>query len=168
MLVKHQILSTLIDLNDKYEQAPASKPQDSIYFSKLAILEYCGWIEDAFDKIALRCVKNKLETPHYKQILNNSIIQNNHGFQYKKNVRPMLLKTVGIAQMEKFELSISDTGKLEILTSQLKDVLTDRNNAAHLASDTLQTYPAPSITINRLHIVYPILREMYSFAVNLP
>lgn len=166
MIVKRHILDTLTDLEERYTQASTSS-LEQIYYSKLAILEYCGWIEEAFDNIARRCVKNKLKTQPYKQMLEDSVIGGNHGFQYKTNIRPMMIKAIGLREMEKIEVYLKTSGKLEILISELDAVKVDRDNAAHTwVLNTTRTYPAPSVTKSRLNKIYPIAKEIYTYIVN--
>ena len=127
-----------------------------------------GWIEDVFDMIVRRSVKNRLKTLPFRQMLETSIIGNNHGFQYKENIRPMLTRAIGIKEMEKIEIHLDRSGYLPILVSQLNDVKKDRDSAAHTwKNNVMRTYPSPSITKSRLNTVYPITREMYSLVIKL-
>lgn len=168
MIVKKHISITLTDLDARYSQALTSSSQQSVFYSKLAILEYCGWIEEAFDKIARRCLKNKLKSQPYRQILEDSVIGNNHGFQYKTNVRPMLIKAIGLSEMEKIELELRDRGRLEVLISELDAVKVYRDSAAHTwRLNTTQSYPAPSVTKSRLDTLFPIAKEIYSIVVSM-
>lgn len=169
MIVKKHISRTLKDLDDRYNGAiHCSSIDESIYYSKLAILEYCGWIEEAFDNIVRRSVKGKLKTQSYKQMLETSVIGNNHGFQYKENFRPMLTRSIGLAAMEKVEKELDKSGKLSILISELEAVKRDRDSAAHTwTHNATRTYPSPSITRFRLEKIYPITREIYSHIIKL-
>lgn len=169
MIVKKHISSTLKDLEHRYNGAMnGSSIDESIYYSKLAILEYCGWIEEAFDNIVRRSVKGKLKGQPYRQMLETSIIGNNHGFQYKENFRPMLTRAIGIVAMEKVEKELDKNGNLSILISELEAVKRDRDSAAHRwAQNTTRTYPSPSITRARLEKIYPITRGIYSYITRL-
>lgn len=168
MIVKKNISKTLKDLDRRYNDALfSSSAEDSIYFSKLAILEYCGWIEDTLDKIVRRSVKNKLKTPPYTDML-RSTIKDNSGFQYKQNFRPMLTKVIGLVEMEYIEKELEKTGNLAILISELEAVKKDRDCAAHTwIKNATRTYPAPSTTKSRLENIYPITREIYSIVTRL-
>lgn len=168
MLVKKDILGTLEGLDIRYNNAlHTPTPQDSIYFSKLAILEYCGWIEESFDKIVRRSVKGKLKTQVYKDML-ASVIDNTHGFQYKKHFRPMLYSAVGLKNMEIVEKNLKDSGKFELLISELEAVKIHRDNAAHTwINGATPTYPAPSNIKARFEIIYPIMKGIYSQVIRL-
>lgn len=169
MIVKKHISRTLKDLDNRYNGAMScSSIDESIYYSKLATLEYCGWIEEAFDNIVRRSVKGKLKSQPYRQMLETSVIGNNHGFQYKENFRPMLSKAIGLVAMEKVEKELDRNGNRSILISELAAVKRDRDCAAHtwIQNATL-TYPSPSITRARLEKVYPIARDIYSLITRL-
>lgn len=169
MVVKKYILDTLDKMEAKYQAALLSHdPNEATYYSKLALLEYCGWIEETMDKIAKRCVKGKLRTTPYRQIFRDGIIGGTHGFQYDKHFRPMMIKTVGIVKMEKLHKHLDNNGMLAPFINELKAVKVDRNDAAHTwIEGTTKTYPAPSIAKNRLLNIYPILKNVYSLMIRI-
>ena len=164
MIAKGHILKAIERLDKRYNQALKSvTPQDSIYFSKLAVLEYCGWLEESFDLIVRRSLKGKLKTQSYRQILEDGIIGNNYGFQYKTNLRPMLIRAMGLGKMESLEFFLNQSGMLPVLISELESVKNDRDSAAHTwINGATRTYPAPSITKARLQTIYPITKKLYS------
>ena len=53
MIARSYILTNLKTLDRKYNRATSTR--DSLFYSKLAILELCGWIEESMDDIVLRC-----------------------------------------------------------------------------------------------------------------
>jgi len=164
IIVKKYILATLKDLDRRYNTSlTSSSPTESVYYSKLAILDYCGWLEDSMDLIIKRSVNNKLKTQTFRQILKDRVIGNNFGFQYKENFRPMLIQAVGLQKAEKIHEILNSTGKLLIFENELSSVKQFRNDAAHTwLSGTTMTYPAPSLIIGKLNTTYPILRLIYS------
>lgn len=164
MVVKKYIASTLDEMESKYNAALSSpNPNEPTYYSKLALLEYCGWIEETLDQIIRRSIKNKIKTTPFKQMLEYSIIRNTHGFQYKEDFRPMLTKGIGIVKTEKIEQYLIDTNQLYKLISEFEAVKRYRDDAAHTwIVGTTKTYPAPSQTKGRLEDVYPILRDIYN------
>ena len=169
MIIKKYILSTLNNLDTSFKNALLSaNPQDSVYFSKLAILEYCGWIEEALDTIVRRSVKGKLKTTVFRQMFETSVIENTHGFQYKKHFRSMMTRAVGLQEMEKVEKCLIDAGQLEIFIGELETVKSHRDNAAHTwINGATRIYPSPSYTRSRLLTIYPILKLLYSEVSNL-
>lgn len=164
MVIKKYIQKTLHKLNRKHRYAMLSNtPEEAIYYSKLSILEYCGWIEESMDIIVKRSVKKKIRTVPYMQILDNAILGGTHGFEYVKHFRPMLMRAIGIQKMEKIEINLINNGQLDLLKSELLNVKQDRDDAAHTwINNVTKTYPAPSIAQNRLKLLFPILRGIYS------
>jgi len=163
MILKKDIKKLLKDLDNYYN---ATSHPRSTHYSKLAVMELCGWIEESFDKVAERCVKGKVRTLAYQDIM-NSIVRKNSGFKYNANFRRMMLQTIGVRRMEQIEISLNSTGEKSVLDSVLNNLITERNRAAHTTTaGTMTTYQAPSVTINQLETIYPIIRKIYSFAVN--
>ena len=164
MIVKKNIQKTLNRLNQLYNQSLLSpNPEEATYYAKLAILEYCGWIEESMDSIVKRSVRGKIKTIVYRQVLENGVIGNTYGFQYVKHFRPMLMKAIGIQKMEQLEEYLINRGELDILKNELISVKTDRDDAAHTwISGVTKSYPSPSIIQHRLRLLYPILRGIYS------
>ena len=163
MIVKKHIFLTLRSLDKRYNSALTSAtPEDAIFYSKLAILEYCGWIEEAFDTVIRRSMKKKLKTLAFKQILEGGVIGTTYGFRYKKHLRNMLCRSLGLQRAEAIEQSLKDNGEFEVLESELETFTGHRNNAAHTSvAGTTQTYPAPSVVIASLQKVHPIARRLY-------
>lgn len=169
MVVKKHILKTLTSLDDSFTSALRSpSPEQSVFFSKLAILEYCGWIEEVFDQIIRRSVKGQLKTQEFRQMLETSVIGNTHGFQYKKHFRTMLTRAVGLRKAEIIEKYLKDSRQFDILVSELGNIKRDRDSAAHTWIDgATRTYPAPSFTKSQFERIYPILRGIYSQVIKL-
>ncbi len=144
-------------LERMYNEAMTSTdPQAPIYFAKLAILEYCGWIEESMDEIARRAIKRKIRTITFEQIFNDKIIGGTSGFQYKKHFRPMLIQIIGIVGMEELQDHLDRTGNLDVFIKELEDLKKNRNTAAHTWIGVTNTYPAPSLPLKSLNIIFPI------------
>lgn len=162
MIIKKHIQITLCDLNNKYNIALSTNQSDAIYFSKLALLEYCGWIEECFDIVVRRASKGKLKTAAFEKLI-TEVIDTNYGFQYKQHLRNMLIKTIGLDKTEKIELNLNKNGDITVFTSELSAIKKDRDSAAHTwVKGATKSYPAPSITLGRLQRVYPIIKKLYS------
>lgn len=169
MVIKKHIEQTLKELDTKYNNSIVStNPNEATYYSKLALLEYCGWVEETLDDIVRRSVKNKLKTNGFRQMMEYGIIGNTYGFQYKKHFRPMLCRSMGIVRLEKLEMLISLTGEKDIIENEFEAVKSLRNDAAHTwIVGVTKTYPAPSQILGRLRKVYPVLRNIYSHIIKM-
>jgi len=163
MIVKKHILKTLNRLDVHYNKALTSPvPEDPIFFSKLATLEYCGWIEESFDKIVRRSVKGQLQTTAFKDSLEGSI-KSTYGFQYVRHFKPLLTKAIGLKKMEEVEKHLKHTGQFEALKGALETIKEQRDDAAHtwLGNQT-KPYPAPSAIKFQFQTVFPIMKDIYS------
>ena len=158
MVTKEDIVATLANLDEKYSAALGSdSPQDATFYAKLALLEYCGWLEETLDDIVRESIKGELETGHFRDFLEQKIIRPTYGFQYGDFV-PMLMKAIGIVKVEKLASELNKDEKLDVLKAELGQVKKARNDAAHTwLKGTTHTYQAPSWIISRLNRVYPIM-----------
>ncbi len=69
----------------------AINPRDTLFLSKLAILELCGWIEISMDAIVRRCAKKNLKLQASRQSA-EAIIQRTYSFDYQQHFRKMLIQ----------------------------------------------------------------------------
>ncbi|WP_108423430.1 endoribonuclease [Flagellimonas amoyensis] len=155
MVAKSYIKSTLAELDKLYNSASSQKK--AIYFSKLALIELCGWIEESLDDIIIRHANRKLQNPDNKKYCEESIVKPNYGFEYKKNIRPMLISLIGLIEAERIERELEKTGQITLLKSYLGNIKDSRNNAAHThLKGVTRRYNAPSRTIgdfNRISLI---------------
>ena len=78
MIARSYILANLKTLDRKYNMATSTR--DSLFYSKLAILELCGWIEESMDDIVLRCACRHLTDIDNITFVKRQIIKRNYGF----------------------------------------------------------------------------------------
>jgi hypothetical protein len=145
MIARSYILTNLKTLDRKYNRATSTR--DSLFYSKLAILELCGWIEESMDDIVLRCACRHLSDIDNITFVKKQIIKRNYGFDYKDNFRKMLIQLLGIINVEKIEKSI-DQGKLLKLAATLDGLKEIRNTEAHThIKGVTRSINAPSVTL---------------------
>lgn len=60
-------------------------PDLPIFYSKLAVIEFSGWIEDSVDSIVYDYIDNHIVDPIVKQNIKKNI-QGNFGFNYYSNL----------------------------------------------------------------------------------
>jgi len=161
MFVKKYIQDSISKLDGLYQDSVASSDlRMAVYYSKLAVIEYCGWIEESMDEIVNYLALGGLKTQSFRDILAYKI-RHTYGFDYKKHFRPMIVDVVGLRRCEYIQDRLHRNGDLDILTSELETYVGHRNNAAHThIHSTLPTYPSPSVTMNSLNRVFPILRRI--------
>ena len=155
MVNKKHILSSIKRLDVLYNSASTI---DATYYSKLAIIELCGWIELTMDNIVEYFANKHLKTQPFKDSF-KAIKKRNSGFNYKDNFRTMLSQTVGLHNAEKVETALNNNSQIEVLIATLDILKVLRNDAAHTYIDVTKTYQAPSLTLAQLEDIYPILNS---------
>ena len=101
MITKSYIKGNLERIERLYEKS--SDIQDGLFYSKLAILELCGWIEISMDDIILRLAKKHLKQSKNIAFVEKDVIRRTYGFDYSRHFRKMLINIIGITGVEKIE-----------------------------------------------------------------
>jgi hypothetical protein len=163
MIGKTEIERTLKGLQHRYWLAKTQK--EPLWFSKLAIIELCGWIEvstdDLVNRLAKKAVKEHLNLTHFQ----NEVVNKNYGFHYKKHFRNMLIAAVGLEGVEAIESVVSAVSKAQ-LESEFGTLSLSRNRLAHTyVKGVTVAIDAPSVTIARFNRIYPALKD-YESAVS--
>lgn len=161
MVVKKHILNSLRKLDKLYATALTSPdPQLPSYYSKLATIEYCGWLEDTMDGIVRAYAGNRLKTAAFRTSLNDKI-NKTHGFGYERHFKAMIVHVVGVIRCERIQMTLDASGDLAVLESELDTYGKHRNEAAHTHLHRVAAFPSPSATMGSLGKVYPILKVVY-------
>jgi len=156
MVVKQHILNNINKLERLYNSAPTP---EATYYSKLAIIELCGWIESTMDNIAENYASRKLRTASFQSNF-REIKRRNYGFDYNENFKKMMNQIIGMYNMENIEIPLVATGEKLVLESTLENLKRLRNSAAHTFINATTTYQAPSVTKSQLLQIYPILKKI--------
>lgn len=158
MITKSYLLKTLNWLDQLYND-PTADDQKTSSYSKLALIELCGWIEETMDDIVLRCAKRCLKSPANLKFIDKTV-HNTNSFEYEA-FRKMLMMVIGLATLEKIEEQLETTGKISALKGDLGNLKRSRNQAAHThTKGTLTTYDAPSKTKYNFDRIYALLTEL--------
>lgn len=150
---------TLREIDAWYNELPGGTKRPSI-LCKIAILEYCGWLETRMDSlIRMASAECHVDTDWVEKHL----IEPTHGFKYAEHFRPMLCAVIGEVFVGKVEkhVELTRAGDLDRLRSSLGELWVTRGSLAHTntgASLGQQvTLSAPSWTINQQRIIGKVL-----------
>ncbi len=147
MVNKAAIARNLRELDSRYRRK-FRNPRDPLYYSKLALLELCGWIEDTMDKIVMDCARKHLVDAANLAHVETRIIRRTYGFDYEDNFRAMLMRVVGLVKLEDLE-GMFDPTKFHLMKSSLGTLKQQRDQEAHSYIDSVtQTLIAPPVIIN--------------------
>lgn len=131
-----------------------------LLYSKLAVLEFCGWIEVSLDDLWLDYVQRKLVNPdNIKRI--NRIINKNYGFEYDNNIYPTMCSVLGVNNWENILDSFPTTAFIN-MKSVLSSYKDSRNQAAHTNTipGVTHTYWAPSVVQNDYMRIKPAFQYL--------
>ena len=157
MITKSYILENLKTLDRSY--AKASSARKSLFYSKLAILELCGWIEESMDDVILRCARRHLKNNANVKFVRKEIVQRTYGFDYERHFRSMLIQLLGLINVEKIEKSVDQRKHIQ-LKATLKALKTVRDSEAHThIKGVTRSINAPSATLNQFPALYDGLME---------
>jgi hypothetical protein len=157
MIARSYIESNLKQLDRLYNSAGSQKMK--LYYSKLAMLELCGWIEETMDDVVIKCANRVLKVHSNKAYIADKVVKPTYGFEYEKHFRRMLVFVVGLMSVEKIEKNV-DAVKYARFKSALGSLKAARNKEAHThLKGITRTVDAPSVTMRNFVYVYEGLVE---------
>lgn len=108
--------------------------------SKAALLDVCGWLEEAMDKVVIDCaIRCNLSVDRLESI-NRDYVKRTYGFEYSRHFEKMLTAVIGFKTLEQAEAQIGGA-TLAPFTAALTSLVPLRNHYAHTHLNTAQPYP---------------------------
>lgn len=132
-----------------------------IFYSKLALMEYCGWIECSIDLIMMRVTE-----ADYTAVISStgkSFLKSINNFSYKDHFIKILVQVLGMANAEKLVEYFKESGELDALEAKLDntELKKNRNIAAHTYHrDNSISYDAPNIFISEVNNFFDIFTKI--------
>jgi len=151
------IETNIITIDGKYNN-PLTTTHEKILYSKLAVLEFCGWIEESLDQMLKDYMNSRIMVPNQKYVIDN-IIKKNSGFEYGTYTRKMFCSVLGMKNLESIETTLNGNGgQIVTLESLLQNYTKIRNDAAHNSTPlgTTLSYNAPSVVLADFRRIKPI------------
>lgn len=129
----------------------------NILYSKLAVIEFCGWIEVSIDTLAKDYLNNTILDHSLKSKV-ESFIDGHYGFNYEHNVLPIICSAIGASNWENI-IDKCPVGDFSNFLNVLGNYKRMRNTAAHtnVAIGT-RTYFAPSLVLNDYNRIKPAIQ----------
>lgn len=156
MVKKGNIKKTLQELNRLYRNDATGRYSE--YYSKLAHLELCGWIELAQDEIVLWAANKHIKNNQNLRDI-KSTVKRNSNMGYDNNFKSMMKEVIGLIGFEKLEKKVDLTHR-NILEVELENLKVTRNSHAHTnIKDCTRTLDAPSTNLSRMEKIYDALKE---------
>jgi hypothetical protein len=155
------IENNLISIEGKYND-PSTNTHEQVLYSKLAVLEFCGWIEESLDQILSDYMTSNV-LPQNQSYVESNIVKRNAGFEYDRNTRKMYCGVLGIKNLEDIEIVLNGYGgQIITLENMLRNYTTIRNDAAHKSTPigTTLRYNAPSVVLADYRTIKPIIADL--------
>src|SRR5688572_15386025 len=124
MIAKTYMDGNLRSLDRLFRHSTSTK--EALFYSKLAILELCGWIEESMDDIVVRCAGRCLRQTSNVTYVQKQIVKRTFGFEYDRHFREMLIRLIGLVGVERVERQI-DPAKHARMTATLGTLTIVRN-----------------------------------------
>lgn len=154
------IENTLIRLDSEYN-ASLADPDMPVLFSKLAIIELAGWLEDSLDDILFEYMSRHLIDSDVIRDVREDIIKKNYGFKFQQNIQKIYLAVLGANNWENIidKINTADFLNFKSITGSLAS---SRNNAAHSSTIVTRTFNAPSTTLSEFRKLKPAIQTIES------
>lgn len=140
------------------EYASATDLTMNVLYSKLAVIEFCGWIEVSIDTLAKDYLNNTI-LDHTLKGKVETFIDGHYGFSYDRNVLPIICSAIGASNWENIIdiCPVSDFGNFLNILGNYKRM---RNSAAHtnVVVGVTMTYYSPSVVLNDYTKIKPAIQ----------
>ncbi len=159
MVSRGSIDKELQKINYYYNRVPPSDINLPKFYSKLALLELCGWIEQSMDDLIFRYTNRRVKETANLDFVHQDVIGKTYGFEYERYFRTMLIRTIGIVGTEKLEKSLNHSSFNNFCLA-LKKLKEQRDPHSHATIfGTTIPIDAPSQIIAYFESIYPVLKE---------
>jgi hypothetical protein len=160
MVAKTYIAANLQKIEQLYNSTRSL--QEGLFYSKLAVIELCGWIEMSMDDIVRRLAAKRLCDPKHRKYIEKDIIKRTYGFDYVRHFLPMIEAIVGCKGIEEMNTRL-DNSLISPLIGALSALKTARDQLAHqYIKGTTLVIDAPSMTSARFPLVLAGLKNIES------
>lgn len=134
--------------------------QKSLFYSKLAVIELCGWIEMSMDDIVLRLSSRRLSEPINHKYIEKDVVRRTYGFDYDFHFLPMIEAVIGRHGIEQMNARL-DNSLIPPHVASLSALKIARNKLAHqYIKGTTLVIDAPSATNARFPVVLAGLKNV--------
>lgn len=166
-IIHNKIQSNLAILEARFDESMSSTQLRrgailAAMFSKLAILEVCGWLEQTIDSILYYYVNMTVSDRQIREVIKKQVIDSVYGFKYATDLKPLMMKILGAKNFYCIEFRLKKKGFDQILFNCIENLNRQRNVAAHTywTGSAQQRFNAPSATRQVFNQMLPIVLEI--------
>lgn len=146
-----------INVYQRYYNA-AQDMRELLLPSKAALLDVCGWLEEAMDRVVIDCANRCNLSALRLQSIQRDYVRRTHGFEYERHFEKMISAVVGFKVLEQAETQIGAT-TLTPFTAAISSLVPLRNHYAHTHLDTAQPYPQNVTSIPAPSALVPFVTQ---------
>lgn len=151
MIVKSYIQGNLYKIEHLYNKSVST--QNGLFYSKLAVIELCGWIEMSMDDMVMRLSIRLLKKATNRKYIEKEIVRRTYGFDYEKHFRPMIEAIIGRSGIECLEANVNPA-LFQPMIGALSSLKTTRDQLAHqYIKGTTLVIDSPSVTRSRFQLI---------------
>ena len=158
------IEQTLTYLDNEYNNC--LDPKFQTLLSKVAMLEFCGWIEVAMDEVLFEYL-NRINLEQKLLEAVKKRIDENWGFHFSSNIQPLFCYILGVVNWQTVLSDLDNINKREVLISTLNNFSKRRGVAAHTNIQVTQSYDAPCTIKNNFCNIKDAIKQMQSTIISL-
>lgn len=154
-MIDYVIIKNKLNRLDTEYNNSMSDPDLPIFYSKLAVLEFSGWLEDSIDYMLYSYIDNHIVDIKVREEIRN-IVKNNYGFHYYANLFKLFSSVLGVNNWENIEDALKPQ-KFQDFVNTVNTYSGMRNKAAHSSVVVTNTFCSPSRTIDAFNKLKPAL-----------
>ena len=164
MISNLAILKNLVRINRLY--LSTTSPIETLFYSKIGVIELCGWIEETMDAIVLDVSQRILTSQAHRVFIEKEIVKKTYGFEYEAHFRKMLMCIIGLKGVQELEANVN-RAVFDPMCATLKAIKPNRNSHSHTYLKATMAIDAPSVTIKHCQIIYAGLKDIDNVLQNL-
>jgi hypothetical protein len=157
MISNLAILKNLVRINRLY--LSTSSQFETLFYSKIGIIELCGWIEETMDAIVLGVSQRNITTQAHRVFIEKEIVKKTYGFEYEAHFRKMLMGVIGLKGVQDLEANVN-RAFFDPMCATLNAIKPYRNSHSHTYLKATMAIDAPSVTITHCQIIYAGLKDI--------
>ena len=159
MLHCAEIKQTLTFLNRRF--LSSSRNYELSLYSKTALLELSGWIEESFDGFVIDYLHRTCKEESYRNKCIKFSVKPIYGFNYSDDITKLLITTIGPCNFKIVEDNLKKKKQLDIFQGTLSSLINVRNRAAHtFLQKATPSYDAPSVILKYYSQILPAMKTI--------
>lgn len=156
-MVDYSSIENTIKRLDAEFATQITDPQMPMLLSKLAVMEFCGWLEVSIDEILNTYLNNHV----VNQTIIRRFMKKINGFSYENHIYHIFSLVIGVNHWENVLAKVAPQDR-DYLESITKSYSEERNRAAHVhtIAGVTTSYRAPSQVLADFFKIKPAIQTI--------